>query len=277
MTIDTSQIQEIMSTSLGSLTLIDLLDSTMILIVCLIAIRIVMAPVKRFLGKTKLDERVRKYIAATIKTLLHVLTVLIVADSLGIPVTSLIALVGVFGLAVSLAVQDVLSNVAGGMVILFSRPFSLGDYVSTDDGEGTVVEIGLTHTKLDTAGGQRIMLPNSKLVAGKIINYTTRGVRRVNHVVSASYDSATESVRRACLRAVERTAGVLADPAPVVVVTNYGDSAVEYNVRFWTNTDDYWDAHNGSLEELRRCFDEEGVIMTYNHLNVHILNKTDEK
>ena len=266
-----------MSTSLGSLTLIDLLDSTMILIVCLIAIRIVMAPVKRFLGKTKLDERVRKYIAATIKTLLHVLTVLIVADSLGIPVTSLIALVGVFGLAVSLAVQDVLSNVAGGMVILFSRPFSLGDYVSTDDGEGTVVEIGLTHTKLDTAGGQRIMLPNSKLVAGKIINYTTRGVRRVNHVVSASYDSATESVRRACLRAVERTAGVLADPAPVVVVTNYGDSAVEYNVRFWTNTDDYWDAHNGSLEELRRCFDEEGVIMTYNHLNVHILNKTDEK
>ena len=277
MTLNTSQIQEVLSTSLGSLTLNDLLDSLIILVVCLIAIRIVMTLVKRLLNKTKLDERMEKYIAAGIKALFYIFTVLIVADSLGIPVTSLIALVSVFGLAISLAVQDVLSNVAGGMVILFSRPFSLGDYVSTDDGEGTVAEISLTHTKLDTAGGQRIMLPNSKLVAGKIINYTTRGVRRVNHVVSASYDSATDSVRKACLKAVERTAGVLTDPAPVVVVTNYGDSAVEYNVRFWTSTDDYWDAHNSSLEELRRCFDEEGVIMTYNHLNVHILNKIDEK
>lgn len=277
MTLDTSKLQEAFSGSLASLSLMGLLSSALILLICLIVIRIVMALVNRLLDKTKLDARMEKFIAAGIKTLLYIFTVLIVADSLGIPVTSLIALVSVFGLAISLAVQDVLSNVASGMVILFSHPFAPDDYIATDDGEGTVTEIGLTHTKLDTANGQRIMLPNSKLVAGKIINYTTRGVRRVNHVVTASYDSATEDVRRACLKAVERTAGVLADPSPVVVVTRYGDSAIEYNVRFWTRTEDYWDAHNGSLEELRRCFDEEGVDMTYNHLNVHILDKTNEK
>jgi len=277
MALDTSKLQDAMNVSLGSMTLMGFLSSLLILLVCLIVIRIVMALVNRLLEKTKLDERVEKYIAAGIKTLLYILTVLIVADSLGIPVTSLIALVSVFGLAISLAVQDVLSNVASGMVILFSHPFTSGDYIATGDGEGEVAEIGLTHTKLDTVDGQRIMLLNSKLTAGKIINYTTRGVRRVNHVVSASYDSATDSVRRACLKAVERTEGVLADPAPVVVVTKYGESAIEYNVRFWTSAANYWGAHNGSLEELRRCFDEEGVTMTYNHLNVHILDKTNEK
>src|SRR5699024_7226499 len=185
---------------------------------------------------------------------LYVLTVLIVADSLGIAVTSLIALLSVFGLAISLAAQDVLSNVAGGLVILFSRPFTLGDYVATDDGEGTVSEISLTHTKLDTYDGLRVMLPNSKLVDGKIINYTTRGIRRVDHGVSASYDDGTEAVRAACLRAVERTAGVLPDPAPQVVLSAYGESAITYRVRFWAKTEDYWDAYNSSLEEIRRCF-----------------------
>ena len=171
----------------------------------------------------------------------------------------------------SLAVQDVLGNVAGGMVLLFSKPFTLGDYVSTADGEGEVAEITLTHTKLDTPAGQRVMLPNSKLMAGQIVNYTVRGVRRADHAVSASYDDAPEAVRRACLRALERTPGILPDPAPQVVLTAYGESSIEYRVRFWAKTEDYWDAHFRSLEEIHRAFAEDGVTMTYNHLNVHIL------
>ena len=113
-----------------------------------------------------------------LRAFLYLLTALVMAGSLNIDVSSLIALVGVFGLAVSLAVQDVLGNVAGGMVLLFSKPFTLGDYVSTADGEGEVAEITLTHTKLDTPSGQRVMLPNSRLTAGQIVNYTVRGVRR---------------------------------------------------------------------------------------------------
>ena len=272
--IDTSAIEEVMQKSWGKMTLQQLLTSLLILIVCLIAVKLIMALLRRLTGKSKMDDRVRRYILGGIKAMLYVVTILIVAQSLGIPVTSLIALVSVFGLAVSLAIQDVLSNVAGGMVILFSKPFAIGDYIATTDGEGDVVEISLTHTKLDTYGGQRVMLPNKAVVAGKIINYSARGIRRIDHAITASYDDSTEAVRAACLRAVEHTPNVLADPAPAVVVTAYKESAVEYHVRFWTDIAHFWDAYSFSLEEIRRCFAEDGVTMTYNHLNVHIVDRT---
>ena len=272
--IDTSTLEEVMEKSWGQMTLEQLLTSLIILVACLVAVKLIMALARRLTGKSKMDDRVRRYILGGIKAMMYVVTILIVAQSLGIPVTSLIALVSVFGLAVSLAIQDVLSNVAGGMVILFSKPFSLGDYIETTDGEGDVVEISLTHTKLDTYGGQRVMLPNKAVVAGKIINYSARGIRRVDHTITASYDDSTEAVRSACLRAVSRTPHVRPDPAPAVVLTAYKDSAIEYHVRFWADIAYFWDAYNTSLEEIRRCFAEDGVTMTYNHLNVHIMDRT---
>ncbi len=266
-----------MKTGLGKLTLGQLLSTAAILAACLAASQVLMKLLRRLMEKSTMDERVRIYLLKGVRCLLYVLTVLIAADSLGIPVTSLVALVSVFGLAVSLAVQDVLSNVAGGLVILFSKPFTLGDYVAAADGEGEVAEISLTHTKLDTPDGQRVMLPNSKLVAGQIVNYSVRGVRRADLTVCASYGDSADAVRAACLRAVKRTAGVLPDPAPAVVLMSYGESSIEYHVRFWTKTEDYWPAFHGAMEELQRCFAEGGVTMTYNHLNVHIVEKTQEK
>lgn len=275
--LDTSSVEELMQVSWGKLTLSALLKTLVLLLVCLAVIRIVTNLARKLMGRTELDERVKRYGLRCIRMLLYALTVLIVAGSLGIDVTSLIALVSVFGLAVSLAVQDMLSNVAGGLVLLFSKPFSLGDYIENGEVSGTVSEIGLVHTKLDTPGGQRVMLPNSKLVAGQIVNYTVRGVRRADHAITASYDDSAEAVRAACLKAVSRTPYVLPDPAPQVVVTGYGESSIEYHVRFWADADHYWDAHNASLEEIRRAFDEDGVTMTYNHLNVHILDSVTTK
>ena len=276
MSFDTSAFSNLLKTSLGTMTLEKLLTSLAILILCLIVIRIVSKIMSRIMQKVNWDQRVEKYLCSAVKILLYVLAAIIVADNLGIPVTSLIALVSVFGLAISLAVQDVLSNIASGLVILFSRPFELGDYVGTNDGEGTVAEISLTHVKLDTPDGQRIMLPNSNMVAGKIVNYTTLGIRRANHAIGVSYDCATEAVRSSCLKAISRVNGVLEEPAPAVVINNYGENAIEYRVRFWTKTEDYWDAHFQSMEEIRRSFAEDGIIMTYNHLNVHIV-ETPEK
>ena len=275
MSFDTSSFSKLMTNSLGAMTLDRLLTGALTLIVCMVVLRLATKIIKRITDKVNWDPRVEKYLASGIKIALYILAALIVADSFGIPVTSLIALVSVFGLAISLAVQDVLSNIASGLVILFSRPFELGDYVGTNDGEGTVAEISLTHVKLDTPDGQRIMLPTSNMVAGKIINYTTLGIRRANHAICVSYDCATEDVRASCLRAISRVNGVLEDPAPAVVINAYGESSIEYRVRFWTKTEDYWDAHFQSLEEIRRCFAEDGIEMTYNHLNVHIVeNKT---
>ena len=255
----------------GKLTVGRLLSALLLLLVCLAVVRLLLGMTRRLVGRAALDERIKRYILRGLRAFLYLLTALVMAGSLNIDVSSLIALVGVFGLAVSLAVQDVLGNVAGGMVLLFSKPFTLGDYVSTADGEGEVAEITLTHTKLDTPAGQRVMLPNSKLTAGQIVNYTVRGVRRADHAVSASYNDAPEAVRSACLKALSRTPNILPDPAPQVVLTAYGESSIEYRVRFWAKTEDYWDAHFRSLEEIYRAFAEDGVTMTYNHLNVHIL------
>ena len=271
MSFDTSSFSEMMTNSLGAMTLDRLLTGALTLIVCMIVLRLVTKIIKRITDKVNWDPRVEKYLASGIKIALYILAALIVADSFGIPVTSLIALVSVFGLAISLAVQDVLANIASGLVILFSHPFDLNDYVGTNDGEGTVAEISLTHVKLDTPDGQRIMLPTSTMVAGKIINYTTLGVRRANHAIGVSYDCPTDAVRASCLKAVSRVENVLDDPAPAVVISAYGESAIEYRVRFWTKTEDYWGAHFQSLEEIRRSFAEDGIEMTYNHLNVHIV------
>lgn len=257
----------------GKLTVGRLLSALLLLLVCLAVVRLLLGMTRRLVGRAALDERIKRYILRGVRAFLYLLTALVMAGSLNIDVSSLIALVGVFGLAVSLAVQDVLGNVAGGMVLLFSKPFTLGDYVSTADGEGEVEEITLTHTKLDTPAGQRVMLPNSKLMAGQIVNYTVRGVRRADHAVSASYDDAPEAVRRACLKALERTPGILLAPAPQVVLTAYGESSIDYHVRFWAKTENYWDAHFRSLEEIHRAFAEDGVTMTYNHLNVHIVGE----
>ncbi len=255
----------------GKLTAGNILSALALLLVCLAAGRGLLRLADRLMSRSGMDGRMKSYALRGIKALLYILTALIVAGSLGVDVTSLIAVVSVFGLAVSLAVQDVLSNVAGGMVLLFSKPFTLGDYVSTGEGEGEVAEITLTHTKLDTPSGQRVMLPNSKLTAGQIVNYTVRGIRRADHTVAASYSDRPEAVRRACLKALGRTPNILPDPAPQVVLTAYGESSIEYHVRFWAKTEDYWDAHFRSLEEIHRAFAEDGVTMTYNHLNVHIV------
>lgn len=268
-----SALEGLLQAGWGKLTVGRVLSALLLLLVCLTLARLLLGTARRLVERAALDERIKRYILRGLRAFLYLLTALVMAGSLNIDVSSLIALVGVFGLAVSLAVQDVLGNVAGGMVLLFSKPFTLGDYVSTADGEGEVAEITLTHTKLDTPAGQRVMLPNSKLMAGQIVNYTVRGVRRADHAVSASYDDAPEAVRSACLKALSRTPNILPDPAPQVVLTAYGESSIEYHVRFWAKTENYWDAHFRSLEEIHRAFAEDGVTMTYNHLNVHIVGE----
>ena len=258
---------------LGPLTLDSILVALFTLLLCLVAIKLVMTIFRKLLSKPTIDERFRRYTLGGIRIVLWVITVLIVADSLGIPVTSLVALLSVFSLAVSLAVQSVLSNIAGGIVIMLNKPFKEGDFVETSSGTGTVQDITLNYTYLITPDGHRVVVPNSTLSSDRIINYTTLGRRRAVVKVTASYDAPTETVRRACLSAVARVDKVLHDPAPEVLLTNYGESSIEYTVRVWCLADDYGDVLFPLTEYLRAAFEEYGVEMTYNHLNIHILEK----
>ena len=261
------------SAVLGSITPEGALSAAITFLICLVALKVIMACFRKLFNRLHIDERVRRYSLAGIRIVLWVLLVLIVADQLGIPVTSLIALLSVFSLAVSLAVQSVLSNIAGGIVIMLNKPFKEGDYIETSSGSGEVRDITLNYTYLETFDGQRVVVPNSSLSADRIINYSTLGKRRVVIKVTASYDAPTETVRQACFSAIARTNFVLEDPAPEVWLSSYGESSIEYTVRAWCKPAQYGDVLFPLTANLRETFAEAGVEMTYNHLNVHVVEK----
>ena len=260
-----------LGSSLGGLTLQTLLSAVITLLICLVAVHLLCKLLRRVLSRTKLDERIQKYVLAGIKLLLYILTAVIVADQLHIPTTSFVALLSVGSLGITLAAEDILGNVAGGLVILSSHPFSIGDYVEVSGTAGTVDEIGLNHTKLITPDGYRVMLPNKELASSQMTNYTVLGRRRVVQKVTASYDAPTETVKAACRRALELTDNLLDDPPPAVYLTAYQESSIQYTVYCWATPENWWGAYLALGEHLRDAFQEFGVEMTYDHLNVHIV------
>ena len=271
---DELTVSKILNTSLGGFTVGHILSAILTLLVCLVVVRLVMKLVTRLLNRVqKLNDRLRKITLTAVKAVLYVLTAIITAGALGVNTTSLTAIMSVLTLGVTLAAEDILGNVAGGLVILSSHPFSIGDVIAVDGAEGTVREITLNHTKLETYDGQIIMEPNKTLASAKVVNYTTLGRRRIVHNVTASYDAPTDAVKAACLEAVAAVPGVLDDPAPEVRLVNYGNSSIEYSVRCWASVEDYWNVYFAVNENLRDAFARHGVEMTYDHLNVHVIEK----
>lgn len=266
-----SSISEVLNTNIGSLSLGNILSAIVTLIICLLVIRAIMKVVHRLVSKSHLEERIQKYVHTGIKMVLYVIGALIVIDSLGIPTTSLVALLSVGSLGITLAAEDILGNVAGGLVILSSHPFSIGDFIEASGTSGTVQEISLNHTKLLTPDGLLVMLPNKELSSSKMINYTVLGRRRVTQKVTASYDASTETVKSACRQALHMTGKILEEPSPAIYLSNYGESSIEYTIFCWTSTADYWDVYFALGENLRTAFAKNGVEMTYDHLNVHIV------
>lgn len=256
---------------LGSLTLTGILSAILTLIVCLIFKKVVMKLLTKALTKTKLDGHLTKITLKAIETILWVVIILILCETLGINITSLLALFSVVGLAFSLALQDSLSNLASGIMLLAGHPFKIGDYVEAGGQEGTVRNIGIIHTVLATVDNKLIHVPNSAISSGKIINYSSEPTRRVDITVSASYDDSTEKVRAAILDAVARNDMILSDPAPVVLLGEYGPSAISYTVRVWTKNANYWPVNGALKEAIRESFAKHGVRMTYNHVNVHLM------
>lgn len=267
-------LSKIMQTTLGGYSLGHILSAILTLLVCLVAVRLLLKLAKRLLDRSKrMNDRLRQIILTAVKVVLYILTGIITAGALGLNTSSLTALVSVLTLGVTLAAEDILGNVAGGLVILSSHPFNIGDEIEVSGTTGIVREITLNHTKIETFDGQFVMQPNKELSSSRVINYTAMGRRRVVRKITASYDAPTEQVKAACLEAVAATPNVLPSPAPAVYLTDYGSSAIEYSVRCWTETKDYWGAYFALNENLRDAFAAHNVEMTYDHLNIHISEK----
>ena len=255
--------------SVGTAVVERILPFTLILVVGFIMIRIILNMVNKGLAKSKLEKAAHSLIRSLIRVVLYLLLGLIAASTLGIDVSGIIALASVLTLAVSLSVQNALSNVIGGFTLLYTKPFKSGDFVEIASESGTVNEIGMSYTKLITPDNKVIYIPNSAVVAADIVNFTVSGSRRVDLTISASYDAPTDKVIAALYEAA-KVPGVLTDPAPFAAVNKYGDSAIEYILRVWTATDDYWDVNYTINEKVRETFRQSNIEMTYPHLNVHL-------
>lgn len=239
------------------------------LVISLIVIKILTTLFNKAIRRSKVEPTLHTMICTVFKCTLYIIALLIVTGTLGMDVSILVAVFSVVSLAISLAVQGTLANVAGGLTILTAKPFRVDDYVEIGATGGTVQRIGLTYTDLRTPNNQDVHMPNSTVIGSTIVNYSASGSRRISIDISASYDAPTETVKEALLAAC-RVEGILEDPAPEAHLTGYGDSAIQYVVRAWTTVDTYWPVYFAVLEKIRTEFAERDIAMTYPHINVHM-------
>ena len=263
-----------LNTLTGNLALDTLVSGIVTFLVCCIAIRIIKTFMTRMLSRaTKLDAPVKNLITKLVTTLLWALTIIIVAGAFGINATSLVAVLSVAGLALSLSVQNLLTNFFSGIMLLINKPFKEGDFVEIGDKVGTIKSIGFFNAILATPDNVSIMIPNGDLTAAAVKNYSREPNRRVDLTFSASYDAKTETVKAAIREAIGMDSRILSEPAPFVRLLSYDASSIKYVTRVWCKNADYWDVYFDLNEHVRESFEKHGVEMSYEHINVHMMEK----
>ena len=246
-----------------------IITAVLILAVGIFLTRLITNLVRKALQRSRLERAAHSMIISVVRVALYLLVFINVASSLGVDMTGVVAMASVLTLAVSLALQNMLANVMGGFTILTTHPFHSGDYVDIGGQSGTVEEISMTYTRLATPDNKIVSIPNNTVIASQITNYSVAGKRRVDISISAAYSMATQDVVDALIQAgtVEK---VLPDPAPFAAVTGYGESTIQYTLRVWVKSEDYWDVFFRINQRIQRIFAENRIEMSYPHLNVHL-------
>lgn len=225
-------------------------------------------------GMMQLNKTIRTFLGHLISVLFYVVVVLIVIMILGLELSAFSAALASVGLAIGLALQGGLSNIAGGVMVVAFKPFEVGDYVETSDVGGTVTDIGIFYTTLTTPDNKKIVIPNGIVSNAVVTNYSTHETRRIDFDFSIAYTADIDVAKKvlyACAQADER---ILTDPAAKVMITSHSESAVGIRLRVWVKRDDYWDVNFAIMEQVKRSFDQFGVEIPYPQLDVHIANKT---
>jgi len=242
-----------------------------LLVSSVVIIKVLLRLADKAMERGDLERGARKFLSSGLKVLLWLVAMCVVLGYLGVPMTSLVAVLSVLGLAVSLAVQGLLGNLAGGIMLLSARPFTAGDFVEAGGVSGTVQEVGLVYTKLTTVDNKVVHVPNGDISAKTIVNYTGEAKRQVEWKLSVSYDADPGAVRGAIARVLGEHPLTYPDPKPLIRTYAYNDSSVEWLIRCWCATGDYWTVYFDFLEQIRPAFDAVGAEMTYPHLNVHVV------
>lgn len=238
------------------------------LVVGYVLINYLVKAVSRALNRSRLEKASHSMVVGILRITLYFLLGVNVLSALGVDVTGVVAMASILTLAVSLALQNLLTNVVGGFTILSTHPFHSGDYVEIGSEAGTVDEISMTYTRLITPDNRVVFIPNSTVAAAQIRNLTAAGTRRLDIQVTASYDMQAQDVIGALLQAA-RVEKALETPAPFAGLTGYGDSSISYVLWVWAKSEDYWDVLFAVNQRIQAVFAENKIEMCYPHLNVH--------
>ncbi len=230
---------------------------------------------KKSHGFKKLDDSLETFVASFISIGLKVLIVIIAATIVGIDVTALSAVLATAGVTVGLALQGSLSNLTGGLMILFFRPFKVGDYIDNHTDSGTVKEIGIFYTTLVTPDCKRITVPNGLLSNATVVNYSVESNRRVDIEFSVAYGSDIDKVNKVMQTVAGANDKILKDPAPFTALLRQDASALVFVVRAYCNNSDYWDVYFYLEENMKKAFDAMGIEIPFNQLDVHVTNTED--
>jgi len=225
---------------------------------------------KRAEKKNKENKTVVKTFAYILRITLKILVVIALIGYLGLDTSGISALIAALGVGVGLAVNGTLSNFAGGIMIIMTKPFRDDDYISACGYEGTVEDIKIIHTKIRTFDNKVIYLPNGTLSTSTIVNFTEKDLRRVDHKFSISYENDFGKAKEIIKKVAEENELVLRDPEVTVGIAAHGQNSIEIFARAWCKTENYWPVYNYMLEAVKKAFDENGIQIPYNQVDVHI-------
>lgn len=251
-----------------------ILEAVLVLICGIIIIKIIMVAIKSAFKRSKLEKITQTFLLSIVKYAFYLVLVIIVLQILGVPMTTFIAALSAAGLAIGLALQNSLTNLASGIIIVSTKPFKAGDYISVNGVEGTVKSIQILTTTITTIDNKNVIIPNSIITSNSVTNYHSNDKRRVNFKFSAAYSADMPAIKKAVMRVFENDGRVLNDPAPMIRLDSFGDSGLNILAACWVDTEDYWGVYWDLNERILNEFNRDKISIPFNQLEVRM--RTDK-
>ena len=225
---------------------------------------------KRMMKKSKVDETLISFVTSVSYVVILAFVIIAALGTLGVQTASFVAILGAAGLAIGLALQGSLANFASGVLLIIFKPFKIGDYIQGGGTAGTVEEIDIFTTTMTSPDNKKIIVPNAKMTGDNIVNYSAKNQRRIDLIAGVSYNDNLDKVRNVLEQILSADERILKDPAPSIGVLELAESSVNFAVRPWVKTADYWNVYFALLESIKKRFDEEGISIPFPQQDIHI-------
>jgi len=244
-----------------------------ILIVGILISKLIAKIVGKAVSKSNVNGSAKSFLVSLIKIILYIAVIIMALSVLNVPMSSIITILGAAGLAISLALQSCLSNLSGGFIILFTKPFMAGDIIELDETVGTVRDIGIFYTKIVTFDNKTVFIPNGKVTDAKIVNYTETPTRRIDLTFDISYSADFGRAREVILEIISNEKLILKAPEPIVRMSAHNSSSISIDVLVWVNNADYLTERYNMTEAVKAAFDENGIVIPFPQLDIHVKDK----